>query len=318
MGVVDERARICAAQAAGDPDGALAVVEVPATSANLGPGYDAFGVALDVPLIAVARPRGEARVTVAGAGADELPTGDDNLVWRAVQSWCAHVGTAVPDVSIHVDSAIPLERGMGSSSAAAVAGLLMGRALAGGRGSTADLLALATALEGHPDNAAAALVGGLVACTPGGGVTRVTPTPALRPVLCVPSVRQATSEARAALPAEVPLATAAAGAARATATFVGLAGLARLEATARVDELHEPARLALMPTSRRVVEALRAADVPSALSGAGPSVLAVVPAGDDTALDLVRRVVADAGADDPVELVPTRWHLAGATVRAAG
>ncbi|WP_341252534.1 homoserine kinase [Euzebya pacifica] len=288
----------------------IAVVEVPATSANLGPGYDALGVALDVPMLAVAREPGPQRVTSHGLGAGELPTGEDNLVWRAVVAWCERVGAAVPDVSIDVHSAIPLERGMGSSSAAAVAGLALGRALVGGPGGNADVLELATQLEGHPDNAAAAIAGGLVACLPEGGFQRVTPDPGLVPVLLIPTTRQNTGHARGVLPVEVPLQVAAANGARAVATFAGLAGLLPLRADAMVDELHEPPRLAIMTMSGQLVAGLRDAGVPAALSGAGPSVLALLD--DPSRLTLVTDVV-DA-VDGAVEVLVARWNLAGARV----
>lgn len=290
-------------------------VSVPATSANLGPGYDSFGVALDIPLVAVAGPRRPQRVTAAGQGAEELSSGDDNLVWRGVLAWCAYAGTPVPDVSISVDSAIPLERGLGSSSAAAVAGLMLGRALTGGEASVTQLLGLATDLEGHADNAAAALVGGLVACTPDGEFTRFTPSPDLRPLLLVPTQRQATAAARAALPAEVPLHVAAANIGYATTTFAGLTGLTPLRSSAMVDRLHEPARLGSMPVTRQVITALRDAGIPAALSGAGPSILVVITAGDQDGPETVARVVAEAVGDAAaLETVPAAWDLSGATV----
>jgi homoserine kinase len=293
----------------------LVGVSVPATSANLGPGYDAFGVALDIPLVAVAGPPGDRRVLARGQGAADLPDGDDNLVWQALLAWCAHAGTAPPDVSITVDSRIPLQSGMGSSSAAAVAGLLLGRALTGGSAGTGALLDLATAFEGHPDNAAAAIAGGLVVALPGGRVHRATPTPALRPVLVVVDQRQSTSAARSVLPSAVPLAVAAANGARATAVFAGLAGLLPLDARDVVDALHEPARLPLMPTTAAVVEALRAEGIPCALSGSGPTVLAVLPARDEAAVERVRSVVAEAAAGGAAtEVVPAGWDLAGAVV----
>jgi homoserine kinase len=310
-GVAAERDRIRGAHAGAR--GALVGVAVPATSANLGPGYDSFGVALDVPLVAVAVPPDGRRVVARGHGAGELPEGPDNLVWRGVEAWCAHVGAAVPDVTVVVDSAIPLQRGMGSSSAAAVAGLLLGRALAGGVVAADGLLALAAGLEGHPDNAAAAIHGGLVAVQDDGRVVRATPSPSLRPVLVVPAARQGTAEARAGLPAAVPLATAAANGARAAAVFAALAGLVPLDAALLRDELHEPTRLEAAPTTAAVVGALRAAGTPCALSGSGPAVLAVLPARDDAAVARLAAVVAEAAGGAALEVVPTAWDLAGAS-----
>lgn len=309
-GVAAERARIDGRHRA-DAD-LLVGVRVPATSANLGPGYDSFGVAVDVPLVAVAGRPADRRVIARGLGAEELPDGDDNLVWQGVLAWCAHAGTEPPDVTVHVDSAIPLQRGMGSSSAAAVAGLVLGRALTGGTATVEQLLGLATALEGHPDNAAAAIAGGLVVCTPDGRLARVTPSPALRPVLIIPHQRQATGEARAVLPAEVALHLAAGNGARAAATFAGLAGLLPLDARDVVDQLHEPARLPLMPLSQAVVSALRADGVACALSGSGPTVLAIIASRDADALDRLHHLIADAVDGDAVEVLPAGWDLSGA------
>ncbi len=295
-------------------DSLLVGVRVPATSANLGPGYDSFGVALDVPLVLVAGPRRDQRIIAVGQGAVELPTGDDNLVWQAVLAWCAHAGTTPPDVSVRVDSAIPLQRGMGSSSAAAVAGLVLGRALTGGTASVEQLLALATELEGHPDNAAAAIAGGLVTCAQDGRMTRVPPSTSLRPLLVVPAQRQSTDESRGVLPQTVPLSVAAANGARATATFAGLAGLVPLDSRDMVDALHEPARLPRMPLSNAVITALREARVPCALSGSGPTVLVVLPEHDDAATARVTAIVTEVAAGEPVEILPTSWDLAGAVV----
>lgn len=297
---------------------ALANVRVPATSANLGPGYDALGIALDVPMVAHAVPRREARVVAEGFGEGELPSGDDNLVWTSLRAWAARAGVTPPDISVVVRSAIPLERGMGSSSAAAVAGLLLAEALLARRdgveplGAT-ELLRLATDLEGHPDNAAAALMGGLVLCLADGRVQRVTPTSSLRPVVLVPDLRQSTAHARAVLPTDVSLATAAGNAARAASTFAALAGIVPLSVHDMVDDLHEPARLELMPASAQLVRGLRARGIPSCLSGAGPAVLAVVPADAPAGVRQARAVAAECDLAD-VEVVPTDWDLAGARI----
>ncbi|MGH8902789.1 MAG: homoserine kinase, partial [Egibacteraceae bacterium] len=160
-------------------------VRVPATSANLGPGFDAFGVALDLYFMVRVEPREDRRIVPSGEGADELPTGDDNLVWRALARYCRRFNTATPDVTLYADNAIPVERGMGSSAAAAVAGVALGRALTKAGGRDQDLVDLATEFEGHPDNVAPAVLGGLVVCH-GGTATRLDPTDRFRPVLCVP------------------------------------------------------------------------------------------------------------------------------------
>jgi homoserine kinase len=282
-------------------------VEVPATSANLGPGFDAFGVALSVGLRATVVARQERRIIPSGEGADEVSTGDDNLVWRALVAYSEWSGeTYIPDVSVAVHSDIPLERGMGSSSAAAVAGVTLGRFLLGGGGTNQSLIELATEFDGHPDNVAPAILGGLVVCVDG-VAHRLDPTPLLRPVICVPRTRQSTREARGILPASLPLAAAAANGARAAVVLAGLAGAMPWDPRAMVDVLHEPVRLHAMAPSGHLVAELRARGIGACLSGAGPSVLAVVGAGDEQAVDAVRAAAGDLWTVRPLE-----WQLEGA------
>ena len=289
-------------------------VSVPATSANLGAGFDSLGVALDVHLVAVAVARQDRRIIAHGDGASDLPAGDDNLVWQALCAWCDHAGTPHPDISVSVRSGIPLQRGMGSSSAAAVAGLVLGQIVTQTMASRAETLELATGMEGHPDNAAAAIHGGIVVCTDDGEVTRLSPSSALRPVLIIPDVPQSTSKARAVLADMVSLRDAAANTASAVHTVTGLTGLGPLRPTGMVDRLHEPTRLALMPNSGAVVAALRAAGTPAALSGAGPTVLAVLPAGDPDAVAQVEAVVSSSLPGGGVRIQPTDWDLAGVEI----
>jgi homoserine kinase len=289
-----------------DGDDRTVHVTVPASSANLGPGFDALAVALDLAFAVRGEPRGRLRSPPPGEGAAELPTDDTNLLWRALVACCDRLGAPAPDVTLVVDNAIPLERGMGSSAAAAVAGVALGRALTGASLGAHELIDLAAGIEGHPDNAAAAVLGGLVLCR-GGRYSRLEPTSALRPVLCIPDARHSTNAARAVLPATVTLGEAAANGARTAAVLAGLAGLLPLDARAMTDVLHEPARFRVMPGAARLVQALRADGVPACLSGAGPSVLAVVDAGSDAAVERVR---AHAEADWTVR--PACWDRTGA------
>lgn len=218
----------------------------------------------------------------------------------------------VPDVSLVSHNDIPLERGLGSSAAAAVAGVVTAKQLAGGPGCDDDLIALAAALEGHADNAAAALLGGIVVCA-GKKATRLEPTDNLRPVAAVPHVRQSTEAARGILPTTVPLADAAANGARTAMVLAGLTGLAAWDPAAMVDVLHEPPRLQLMATSGALVSALRGAGLGACLSGAGPTVLAVVPARDDAAVAEVRSL-----AGDDFDVVALHWDRAGVVVEGSG
>lgn len=287
-------------------------VQVPASCANLGPGFDALAVAVDLPMtVWTEAPRADRRVQLHGEGAGELPDGDDNLVWHALVAYCEWAGVAVPAVGLGADSTIPLERGLGSSAAAAVAGAVLGRAVTGGGGADADLVAIAAAFDGHTDNVAAALHGGLVIVADDRAHPLV-PSEALQPVLCVPVQRQATTTARGLLPETVPLADAAANGARAALVAAGLCGTGVLSADMMRDVLHEPARFGAMPQTGKVVGALRQAGIPACLSGAGPAALAVVDAADRRAAGRVTEL-----AGDGWQVWPSRWHRAGAATVAA-
>jgi homoserine kinase len=237
-------------------------VRVPASSANLGPGFDTFAAALDLHLEL------EVRETGAFAFATALPVARDrrNL---AVRSFARLLS---PDrFAFAMRSAIPLCGGLGSSAAAVVAGLLAAARLAGLR---ADVLAEATAVEGHGDNVAAALHGGIVVCADG-AVARIEPPGALAALLVVPAEAVRTAAARRALPAEVPLADAAANVAHGALLVLGLArGEPELVARGLRDRLHQPHRAHLFPRSAALLERAPALGALGAtLSGAGPSVL---------------------------------------------
>lgn len=244
---------------------------VPATVANVGPGFDSFGIALDLCnefTIDTAGPRG---IRWEGEGASELPTDGTDHVSRALR---AVAGDAASDLSLEGRAAIPLERGLGSSAAATVAGVLLGAALIGRADETDFVLEAAAAIEGHPDNAAAAVHGGFTIVA-GNTVVRLEVDPSIRLVVLVPEgERTSTSAARAALPATVPLADAAFGAARAALLPLALTQDPGLLATALEDRLHQDARLALAPAALERFEALRSAGVPVCVAGSGPSLLA--------------------------------------------
>lgn len=283
-------------------------VEVPASAANLGPGFDAFAVALGIHLVAWTDDPGPRHVACSGHGAEELPTDERNLVWRAFTAFCAHAGVPVPEVSIVTRNAIPLERGLGSSAAAAVAGVALGRAVTGATAADAELIDLVAGVEGHADNAAAAVMGGLVVVE-GGRSRRFEPSRSLHPVVFVPTDRQSTSASRAALPDTVTVAEAAANGARAALVLGGLAGAMAWDAGVLRDVLHEPARLAGMPRTAELIGRLRADGVGACLSGSGPTVLAVLPG--TAAVDADRwRAVAGPGWD----VVTPGWDRSGAAV----
>jgi homoserine kinase len=261
------------AEAAGLP---AVVITVPATSANLGPGFDALGLALEL------RDRVE---LVAGAASPRvwssrpLPGGDDNLALRAAKRVCAEVG-AEPSFLLRLHLQIPVGRGLGSSAAAIVGGLMAANAWLGSRLPLERLLDLATEIEGHPDNVAPALMGGLcVACRGSGGVSavRLAPPRDLVAALAIPERSLPTVAARRVLPARVPFADAVFNVQRAALLVAALAtGRAEVLAEATRDRLHQPHRLPLVPGLAPAIEAARAAGAAGAfLSGAGPSVLAL-------------------------------------------
>lgn len=265
----------------------------PATSANLGPGFDCFGLALELCNDVVLDTDAEPGVTWDGEGSDELPVDGSDLVSRAISAAVARGGgpREIPAYALRGENRIPFERGLGSSSAAAVAGAALGVALLGSLGIEEDpaaIFATAADLEGHPDNAAAAAFGGLTIVTEG-TVRRLDVSPTLRPVLLVPDeLRLPTAAAREALRREVPLDDAVFNVAHGALVVQALAtGDAGLLHTAMADRLHEWARLELVPEVGRMLESLRDAGVPACLSGAGPSVL-----GFETA----ERIVPDGGA----------------------
>jgi homoserine kinase len=237
-------------------------VRVPASSANLGPGFDVLAAALGVWM----------ELEVTETGRFEVRT--DLAIARDARNLCVRGFAALRPAegmrfTIHSD--IPLSGGLGTSAAAYVAGLAAADALNGGG---ADLLQEAARLEGHPDNAAAALMGGFVICA-GGSAARLDPPSGLEAVLVVPSRAVRTAKARAALPAEVPMREAVFNIGRASLLVLGLArGDLDLVARGLGDALHQPRRASLYPRSMELVErAPELGALGATISGAGPSVL---------------------------------------------
>ncbi|HEX5148097.1 MAG TPA: homoserine kinase [Candidatus Limnocylindrales bacterium] len=267
-------------------DGSSVVVEVPASSANLGAGYDCLGVAIAmtnrIEVEVRVWSRGEIELVVDGEGRNELTEDRENRFVRGLEAALRLIFGDLPDGigwRIGMRNQIPLARGLGSSAAATIGGVLAGNALAGEPLSRPELLRLATQIEEHPDNAAAVLLGGFVvsASTPEGvEAIRFDVPRELRAVLFIPDLRLSTHAMRAALPASVPLADAVANL---SAVAVGVAGLAtgHVELLARltVDRLHEPYRAIAYPQLPVMVAAARDAGALGAcLSGAGSTIIA--------------------------------------------
>ena len=307
-------------------DGRRIVVEVPATSANLGAGYDCLGLALDltnrIQLEVRSWSRGDVELVVAGEGVDELPADRSNRFVRGLEAALAEARGEVPSGAgwrVTMANAIPLERGLGSSAAATVAGLVAGNALTGERLTSADLLRLAMEIEGHADNVSAALLGGFVVATAVEGdveAIRFDVPRDLRVVLFIPEVRFKTSAMRAVLPKNVPLSDAVANLGR---VAVGVAGLAtgrhELLRLLTVDRLHERYRASAYPQLPALIDAAREAGaIGACLSGAGSTVIAFADAVDALTRIQAALTAAAADADLPGRLLIVSPRNEGARV----
>ena len=254
-------------------------VRVPATTGNLGPGFDCLGMALDL-WNTVEVEVGSSGFDVLGEGAEHLPHGDANVVSRCFRLPFLESGQRVPKLSITCRNEIPIGRGLGSSSAAVVGGLVAGNEICGRPLSEERLLELAARTEGHPDNVAPALLGGCQIAVWEGDRLIATPVPVpdgLRAVLFIPDMRMPTEQARDLLPAEVPRQDAVYNMGRvamlvrafATGDLTGLA-------VATGDRLHQPARQTIFPAMKNIFRSAMAAGALGVfLSGAGSSVLAL-------------------------------------------
>ncbi len=275
-------------------------VSVPASSANIGPGFDAFGLALDLRNTFVAEVADEWTVELSGEGAQTLPRDAGNPVAQAAARVFAEAGVR-GGAHIRCDNRVPPGEGLGSSAAAVVGGLMLGDALSGAGLSHADILALATEIEGHPDNAAASLHGGFTVCWYDGAPRslRIEPGCGLAVVLVRATHSLATTESRSLLPAEVPHADAAFNAGRAGLLVAAVSlGDENALAAGLTDRIHEPYRRAAIPDIELVRAALIDAGATGAvLSGAGPTMVGLVSAQDgDAARERAARVAAAATA----------------------
>ncbi len=284
-------------------------VSVPATSANLGPGFDAFGLALALHDRFSAEPADEWVVEVAGEGADDFPKDANNPVARSAARLFEEAGEEDRCLRITCDSAIPLGRGLGSSAAAIAGGLLLANAFVTFPLDDEHLFRLAAELEGHPDNVAAALCGGLTLSWADEEGFRCTPLPVsggLAAVLVVSRLPYKTKRARKLLPPEVPHEDAAFNVGRAALLVTALSlGKRDLLACALEDRIHEQYRLEALPGFEDVRATLLASGASGAvLSGAGPTVIGLVPGDDDEeALGMAAEVAEHARED--VEAVGT-------------
>jgi homoserine kinase len=271
-------------------------VQAPASSANLGPGFDALAIALDLWLRVNVTPlsAGAESISVEGEGKDEIGMDGGNRFLIGLEHGLEEFGLEPPVMRIEMSNEIPLARGLGSSAAASVAGLLAAEALAGERLPDGRLLALATDIEDHPDNASAALLGGFVVVGGGTAPARFVPPASLFAALFIPDVALRTAAMREALPTSVSHSDATHNLGRTAMIVAALASGTRLDMLSAMgdDKLHEPYRLPHFPQLPALVAAARSAGALGAsLSGAGSTVIALA---DD-------RAVAETAADAMAE-----------------
>lgn len=272
-------------------------VSVPASTANLGPGFDCLGLTLDLwNQTSFTIEGGDVRLRLRGEGAGILPQDERNLTVRAAMRLFQTAGAPMPPgMLIQVENHIPLGGGLGSSAAAVMAGLVGANALLGEPVSQEELLRLATALDGHPDNVAATFDGGLTMVTMlGEGVlARHIPVAPMQVAIVVPAIHLPTQVARAALPRQVPMMDAVFNIGRTAFVVEALrSGDLKLLGKVMEDRLHQPYRLKLIPGGEAAFQAARRSGAEAvALSGAGPSIIAFLPGGGDSAGG---QIVADA------------------------
>ena len=254
-------------------------VKAPATTANLGPGFDCLGMALDL-WNTVRLEVGGSGITVSGEGEGSLSLGRDNLVFRSAAALFQAAGVPAPHLSLTCENAVPLGRGLGSSSAAVVGGLAAANALCGAPLSQEAVLALAVEIEGHPDNVTPALLGGCQIVVQDGDRVVTSPVPMttdLWAVLYIPSQQMPTQQARGLLGPTVTRSDAVFNMGRAALLVNALStGDVSLLRTATQDRLHQPARGVLFPAMGRIIRAaLEAGAAGAFLSGAGSTILAL-------------------------------------------
>lgn len=306
-------------------------VRVPATSGNLGPGFDVLGMALDLYNEAVIWVRGHQSgrvyLSVSGEGSAELSDPKRNALATALYDTLESRGIRGLELEIFQSNRIPVRRGLGSSASAVLAGVLVGMELANWAGdsglpTTESILAHAIPFEGHADNLVPALVGGICLCwqeSEGHRHLRFDPPPDLTAVVCVPRREIATPEARAALPPKVPLKDAVFNASRVALLMTALfKGRGDLLAVASEDRLHQPYRIPLLPEMGHAMEAARSAGAAGVcLSGSGSSVLAWVPSHDQGLADDVGRAMVRAfeNASQEARFIVVSPSKYGATVK---
>jgi len=293
-------------------------VKVPATTANLGPGFDTLGLALSVydELTVTVRDEPGVTVTVVGVGAGEDPTDESNLVARSIAHVFETLGYELPGLEILAHNSIPHGRGMGSSGAAIVSGIMAAKGLLEGTVEidSNELLSLATALEGHPDNVAPALFGGLTIAwvTPDGPqFKKLIVHRGVSPLVAVPAATMSTALARSLQPESVPHEDAIFNVSRSALLIAALIQSPELLLAATEDKLHQSYRAGAMPETDSLIRMLRAHGLAAVVSGAGPSLLVL---GSDPAQRLRAAELIAEHSTTPWECLLLAVDFKGATV----
>jgi len=299
--------------------GRSVVVRVPATSANLGPGFDTLGLALSVydELVVTALPHEGLEIEVTGEGAGDVPRDASNLVVRAIAYAFEAVGRRMPGLRLEGRNVIPHGRGMGSSGAAVVSGLLAAKGLLEGDVLFGDdtLLSLATELEGHPDNVAPALFGGLTIAwmdETGPQHKKLLVHRGVAPLVLVPQFTMSTKLARSLQPLQVPREDAVFNVSRSALLIAALTQSPELLLAATEDKLHQSYRAQAMPDTDTLVRGLRAEGFAAVVSGAGPSVLVMA---DGPGQRLEAAALAGRLTDTPWEALMLAVDFKGGTVK---
>jgi homoserine kinase len=284
-------------------------VRVPASSANLGPGFDSLGLALGIYLTCRFERAGRLSIRVSGRDAAQIPTGEDNLIWRTALAVAADVGDTLPPIALEIDNAIPLGKGLGSSAAALTAGVVIADHLLGLHWKPYRILDEAAKIEGHPDNVAACVLGSIVAsATDVGGAVRAVRVelPAGYGVaVVVPDFVLPTSESRHVLPSSYSKSDAVFNIQRSALLMAALAtGATSAFPAALEDRMHQPYRYALVPGLEEMVKLRAPGLLGCALSGAGPSILVFYERGSEQVCDLIRQIFALHGHDSETLCVP--------------
>ncbi|MHC9538959.1 MAG: homoserine kinase [Vulcanimicrobiota bacterium] len=277
-------------------------VKVPATSANMGPGYDTIGMALNIYNEFSVTVGGKERLSIAieGEGADELPKDDTNLVYRSFLKGCALARARVPNISLVQKNAIPVARGLGSSASAIIAGLVIAKKVFGEALSEEILVNAAAELEGHPDNTMAAYYGGVVINYLENrhySAVKIHPSRPMEIALAIPEIKIKSREARELLPEQYPIDDVVATIRNMALLIASLySGDYRLLGTALKDRIHQPYRAKLLPGFYEAVEAsCRAGAWGAALSGSGSTTIAFCPDNPESAAKAMMQVYAEKG-----------------------